>query len=781
MGDKFITFGIDDDRSKDIAEVLKNDSCRKILDYMADAKESSEQDIATALDMPLNTTEYNLNKLVKAGLVEKAKFLWSSKGRKIDYYNLARKHIVISPKIAKPSSTMLKAIIPIILAVAVVIVILALYLQPSPGPGTGIDQLKKFASYDELKTFLKENIDVNYGYGFGMMEKATSGVTAGASGAQDSAQAYSTTNIQVEGVDEADIVKNDGEYIYVVSGKKVVIVDAYPAENMKILSEIDLNKSVRNIFVNKDKLVIFAEDYNKNIVSIYDVSDRSNPVLDEEIKADGYYVDSRMINDYVYVISSKYVNMNNPEPPVYIVGGLEKKVEATDVYYFDYPDTNYVFTAIMAINLDDNEFNSKVFLTGATGILFVSQNNIYLTYTKTIEQSEYVQQIVEEVYLPIMPTEYDKQIKEIVNSDENKWTKLNKINKLVWDYSASLEGEEKSEFDEKLMQRLQDFEIEIQKKYEKTVIHKINVDNDEIEYKKAGEAPGTVLNQFSMDEYNGYFRIATTTGHVSRTGEATSLNHLYVLDKDMEIVGKVEDLAKGERIYSARFMGKRAYIVTFKKVDPLFVIDLSNPKNPEVLGYLKITGYSDYLHPYDENHIIGIGKETRGGDEQFSWYQGVKISLFDVSDVENPVEEAKIEIGDRGTNSDALYEHKAFLFDREKNLLVIPIMLAEINESQYEGETPDNAYGEVVWQGAYVLNIGLDGISLRGKITHDDNQEGFGRYYYGGKYSVTRSLYMDDYLYTISAGKIKANNLNTVEEISSVELPYEEERYYPVY
>ena len=330
------------------------------------------------------------------------------------------------------------------------------------------------------------------------------------------------------------------------------------------------------------------------------------------------------------------------------------------------------------------------------------------------------------------------------------------------------------------MKELQDFEFKIQKTYEKTVTHKINIDKENIKYIGSGEVPGHVLNQFSMDEYKGNLRIATTTGD---TWQGSSLNHLYILDEDLEIVGSVEDLAQGERIYSARFLGERAYIVTFKKVDPLFVIDVSNPKEPEVLGYLKITGYSDYLHPYDENHIIGMGKETRGGDEHFSWYQGIKISLFDVSDVENPVEEAKIEIGDRGTDSEALYEHKAFLFDKSKNLLVIPIMLAEINESQYleqYGEIPDYAYGDVVWQGAYVLNIDEDEISLRGKITHDDNQTEENRrwYYYGSKYSVRRSLYMDDYLYTISNGKIKANDLQTIDEISSVDLGYKEDYGY---
>jgi len=386
------------------------------------------------------------------------------------------------------------------------------------------------------------------------------------------------------------------------------------------------------------------------------------------------------------------------------------------------------------------------------------------------------------------------------------------------------------------------------KRTEKTVIHKINIDKEKITYKGVGEVPGHLLNQFSMDEYNGNFRITTTTGEV---WGGNSLNHLYVLDENLEIIGKVEDLAQGERIYSTRFLGDRAYVVTFKKVDPLFVIDLSNPEKPEVLGYLKITGFSDYLHIYDENHIIGIGKETQGGNEQFSWYQGLKISLFDVSDVENPVEKAKIVIGDRGTDSLALQEHKAFLFDKEKGILVIPVSLAEIDRDKYkvcnEEELAsydrytycltDSTYGEIVWEGAYVLDINTEEISVRGKITHSeeyepeygpaedeaigatrgeingqtwtktgankwktspvdyhygydydfsltdeimDSQEGgidYNQYMYDWKYQIQRSLYMNNVLYTLSQAKIKANNLETIGEINNVNLPYEGNDY----
>ncbi len=297
-----------------------------------------------------------------------------------------------------------------------------------------------------------------------------------------------------------------------------------------------------------------------------------------------------------------------------------------------------------------------------------------------------------------------------------------------------------------------------------------------MECEASGEVPGRVLNQFSMDEYQGYFRIATTTGYVARfLSEATSANHVYVLDsKTLEIKGKLEKLAPGEEIYSARFMGTRCYLVTFKKVDPLFTIDLSNPAEPRVLGKLKIPGYSDYLHPYDDNYLIGIGKETVEAEEgDFAWYQGLKISLFDVSNVTSPKEVGKIIVGDRGTDSPALWDHHALLFDKKRNLLVIPVLEAKIFREKYSSSIPPNTYGEYVFQGAYVFRVSPEeGITLRGRITHLEDQEGLDKsgYYFSSKCTVTRSLYVGDVIFTVSSGKIKANSLADLSEISEVEL-----------
>ena len=237
---------------------------------------------------------------------------------------------------------------------------------------------------------------------------------------------------------------------------------------------------------------------------------------------------------------------------------------------------------------------------------------------------------------------------------------------------------------------------------------------------------------------------------------------------NLSIVGKLENLASGENLHSARFMGDRGYLVTFKKTDPLFVIDLSQPTSPVVLGQLKIPGYSDYLHPYDETHLIGVGKHTVEADEgDFAWYQGVKISLFDVSDVTDPRQIANYTIGDRGTDSPILTDHKAFLFDKEKALLVIPVSVAKIDASQYPGGVPSYAYGNTVWQGAYVFSTSLDGFVLKGTVTHLESGENV----YNTTHWVKRSLYIENVLYTVSDKRIKMNSLENLALINQIELP----------
>ena len=331
----------------------------------------------------------------------------------------------------------------------------------------------------------------------------------------------------------------------------------------------------------------------------------------------------------------------------------------------------------------------------------------------------------------------------------------------------------KADFADKVEKSVEEYQIKAEQERRKTVIHRISINEGKIRHEADGEVPGYLLNQFSMDEKGGNLRVTTTTYVYAR--ESTMYNNVFVLDSDMEVIGKLEDIAPEERIYSARFIGDRLYMVTFKNVDPFFVIDLSEPESPKILGQLKIPGFSNYLHPYDEDTIIGIGKETEGNEWGGISTKGVKLALFDVSDVKNPKQLDKYEIGEQGTDSEALNEHKAFLFDREKNILVIPVR-------EVKGRYYDSKYGYYrndVWQGAYAFGLTKeDGFELKGKVTHAEKADDDA--YYGSPNAVRRSLYMGNVLYTISAKKIKMNDIDSIESLNEIELPYEEPRDYPV-
>src|SRR5438034_6225860 len=311
---------------------------------------------------------------------------------------------------------------------------------------------------------------------------------------------------------------------------------------------------------------------------------------------------------------------------------------------------------------------------------------------------------------------------------------------------------------------------------EQTVIHRIGIDGSDISYEATGTVPGHVLNQFSMDEYNGYFRIATSeygyarilTPQTSTTISTVSQQQtdLYVLDRSLQTVGGLQGLAPGEAFYAARFMGDRAYLVTYQRMDPLFVIGLQDPSRPKVLGQLNITGVSDYLQPYDETHLIGLGKSSTNVTwENAALFQGLKLSFFDVTDPSHPIDTSDYLVGDRGSDSPALTDHKSVLFDQSLNLLVIPLTIAQAQPNA----TCTWCYNPLVWQGAYVFNITIqDGIVFRGGITHlatgqlpSWNNSGF---------FVTRALYIGSVLYTISNNMVKVNSLSDLTELNSVNL-----------
>ena len=523
---------------------------------------------------------------------------------------------------------------------------------------------------------------------------------------------YSKTNVQVEGVDEADIVKTDGRYIYYLKYSTLNIIDTENGNKLVSTANLSFNNSSfypGEIFVKDDKLVIIGTKELESIISnftgrynysaftvakVYNIKDRSNPKEERTVEIEGYYLSSRMINNNLYLISNDYnynaylcrereideLNENDFKPRYKdtAVSETRKYVDFDCIWYMpESDDTSYLNIAALDIT-ENTEANISSYLgTGST--IYASENYLFIA-------------------------------------------------KPQYNYSRILKKSDQT-----------------------TKIYKFELKDDKCEFLNEGSVPGTILNQFSMDEKDGYFRIATTNS------DMTSTNNLYVLDKKLEIIGKVEGLAEGERIYSVRFMGTRAYMVTFVETDPLFVIDLKDPKNPKVLGELKIPGYSKYLHPYDDTHIIGFGEDTKTvnygyGDRVIT--DGMKMALFDVTDPENPKEMYSVKIGEKGTYSELLYNHKALLFSKEKNIIAFPISITEEDYS-------------VTFQGAIVYGLSLEkGFDLKGKISN--LEDGIERYY--GTNGVDRIIYINDTLYTLSRNLVKATDMNSMKTKGTLKL-----------
>ncbi|KZE52835.1 hypothetical protein AV540_09465 [Brevibacillus parabrevis] len=614
--------------------------------------------------------------------------------------------------------------------------------EPTVTAAAKKDGLPLVGSYGQLKKLLKATE-----YNYAIAESALSMPTAApmSKAVADNAAAgasrdFSTTNTQVQGVDEADIVKTDGTYLYQSTNREVRIVKAYPATEMRVVSRIGYENGLftpLEMFVDDRRLVVIGQAnetvemaplpaskrgipyyQNNQLVKafVYDIADKAHPRLIRQMDVEGQYLSSRKIGGSLYLTANRYIDTyrilqeNNELPgPAYRDSASGDKfltVPYDDIRYFP-ENVQPSYLMVAGVNLDDpkQKMSMSTYL-GAGENIYASPTSLYVAVT---EQK-------------VLPTKM-KQGESIAPT-----------------------------FAPPPMQT-------------DTTIYRFGMSNGEVTYAAKGSVPGRILNQFSMDEYDGYFRLATTSGNIWRTDENTSQNNVYVLDSKLNLHGKLEGVAPTERIYSVRFMGKRAYMVTFRNVDPLFVLDLSKPAAPRILGALKIPGYSDYLHPYDENHIIGFGKEAES-DKDRAYYQGMKIALFDVSDVSKPKEKFKTVIGDRGTDSELLYNHKALLFSKEKGLLAFPVTVFELTEEQKQN--PDiRDYGHFTFQGAYIYHLDLaKGFTLTDKITHlsqeDLNKAGEG--WYENSKNVKRILTIDRTLYTVSDDILKTQQLDGPKE-----------------
>ncbi|MCZ8512054.1 beta-propeller domain-containing protein [Paenibacillus filicis] len=692
--------------------------------------------------------------------------------------------------------------------------------------------LPTVGSREHLESLLKDSAEMNAGYGGDMRvmlmadavkEAAPAAGAAGAAGAAKSMSMsaatapastavpqasginadHSATNVQVQGVDEADVIKTDGSYIYQVNRNRVLVIKAQPAEQMSVIGTVyfeDKNFNPREIYVDDKHLIVIGGTYatepgslpkpvplnsgpagtpdaaagssaavqaipqaelqarsiaiwhgpvrSSTKTLVYDLTDRSHLKLIRDTELEGNYVSSRKVDSSLYVVTNK--NMNRF--PL-LRGNASPEVKQTADDLPAYRDSA-AGDGFIQIGYEDIRYFPKSVVP-----------QYLLIGALPLDQPEKKMQV----------TSYLGSGNQVYASVQNLYVTANELEPAAPKTETAAPGGDAAAPAAKPVRPVP--------REMSSVIYKFGMEDGTVSYKGRGKVPGTALNQYAMDEQDGYFRIATTKGDTWRNDEYTSKNNVYVLNESMATVGKIEDIAPGERIYSVRFMGSRAYMVTFKQTDPLFVLDLKDPAAPKILGQLKIPGYSDYLHPYDENHLIGFGKDavevpakngSGGADRTVAYHQGMKLALFDVTDVEHPVEMFKQTIGDRGTDSELLHNPKALLFSKEKNVLAFPISVAEVKNKAASGPEAAAAYGNFVFQGAYVYSLDLtQGFRLRGTVTHltaDDVQKA-GRAWYGSERNINRLLYIGDTLYSASMSEVKANDLATLKETGSVQLP----------
>lgn len=523
-------------------------------------------------------------------------------------------------------------------------------------------------------------------------------------GASGQSVRHSTTNVQVQGVDEADSVKTDGIYLYIASGDVISIVKAHPLGELSNRSVIDLrdvlgldaNYSVwvQGIYLSGDRLVavvsvcgpypyhmdgglpvtassgqegfapaIWRMPEERSLVLVFSLDDGIPDLLGFK-GSSGYPVTSRMIAGVVYLVSQHYLWMFGDEVslPEAHEGSSSAPIPATSVRYDPECADPSSFLNILALDVSSLQSNHTSILTGYASTIYVSPEAMYLTFQKWDAADVPVQ---------AMESSGDGSVGVTVSSD-----------------SAT------------------------------TTIYKLALEGLEVKALARGDVPGYLLNQFSLDEDEGLLRVATTFSW----GNERSC--VYVLNDELQVVGALEGLAPGERIYSCRFMGDTLYMVTFRQVDPLFVIDLSDPASPRVLGELKVPGFSSYLHPVGEGLLVGIGMDNGS----------VKLSLFDVSDPELPLELDTAVVGG-WSYSEALWDHKAVTFDPLTGSLVIPV----------------TSWDRGSWNctsGAFVFAVGAGSVHLKGVVEPDAGE------------CVMRAQYIEEHLYTITDTCVYVNSLD---------------------
>lgn len=597
-------------------------------------------------------------------------------------------------------------------------------------PAQSCDDVKSFVANALTEDILEDYYRYYYWFGdddmwVGGAEPAPDADGAGSSdgaagGAESSAPSeFTETNIQEEGVDEPDIVKTDGRYIYTIAANSLQILKSWPAEETARVGRFDFEDGVSPsvLFLKDDTVVTFSSIYNWNRsdydengdvggrepgydgggdpgperepslvnfsgtrVSLIDISDREEPALIRHIDVEGSYTNARMVDGKAYLVTNS---------------------SFSNIDYWSLLDDENLLALLPTPKAEDTEEQIEQkkddawpIMRAAVGELVATKDaGSWMPKTQIINSEKEIVSTgalydCKDLYLPQITTNLGMLNISSFDVDPQSQVDSTGIIARGWEVYGSKENIYVSSTSRSWWWSGPS----------RSHIHKFALHGDgAVDYRASGEVEGWILNQFAFSEYEGDLRVATTNN---------AGNHVFVLREDqgiLEEIGAVRDLAPGERIYAVRYMGDRGYVVTFRQVDPLYSIDLSDPSDPVMTGELKIDGFSTYMHPLDEDHLLTIGMD---GDSS-GQLTGVHLQIFDVSDMTDPkrIQHHVISTGGWSSHSEALYNHHAFTYQPRLGVLGVPMNIWD---------------GADRFSGLMLFDATIDGINEIGRISHDD-------------------------------------------------------------
>jgi uncharacterized secreted protein with C-terminal beta-propeller domain len=487
------------------------------------------------------------------------------------------------------------------------------------------------------------------------------GETGGDTGQETGGTEVSRTNVQHAAIDEPDIVKTDGETIYIsrqaAQRSNITVLDAVPPEEARVIASVrgsagDWWGGTDDLLLREDTLITIGETGIRG----YDVTDPGAPEQRWQKDVNGTVETARMYDGSIYLVVREAIDRQQP-CPVRPFGRGDSIIPCTSIYHPRSPSAVDVTYSVLRMGTDGAVEDATSFLGSRQDtVVYMSENGLYLTYGTEEPRSSIMLEFFRSEGSDLLDERAREQLQRLSEYDLSEQARLVEVNTILQAYRDRLSRDERLALEQELENRFGNWTRANMREFVTSGIVRVGL--DELEVTETGEVPGTPLNQFSMDEHDGHLRIATTVTSPVRWGD--SVNDLYVLDEDLDVTGSVQGMGIDQRIYSVRFLDEEGYIVTYRRIDPFYVLDLSDPEEPILEGELKLPGFSSYLHPLEDDRVLGVGQE----DGQ------VKAVIFDVADPREPVIEDEYRLTDRWS---AISEsHHAFLQDPRNEVFFLP-------------------------------------------------------------------------------------------------------------